>query len=239
MAIYATSVSSPAGYPSVRRAFATRFGGGAGNVATAPAALDPSGLVPVNRVQPMAGDPSEAQRLTENRLGTMPPSSFSGAGAGFVPVDRGGSPVMTPAVVASDAGMHTQQYGAAQPISAQATRDVAIQSLFGGRPTPTPDNPTQPQTYLNRVAQFMQRSDYPARRQAMLDRLQQRMPPEAFAALQQRLAENDARRAAAVGTRPAPQSMMDILRQRLASGQFAQPTGGYWAQRNGLLGTSA
>lgn len=65
----------------------SQAGVGGGTPATA-VALDPQGLVPVNRAQPVATDGLEPQRLMERRLGSMPPSSFSGAGGGFVPIDR-------------------------------------------------------------------------------------------------------------------------------------------------------
>lgn len=56
-------------------------------------AVDPRGVVPVNRVQPTANDPMETQRLMERRLGSMPPSSFAGSGAAFVPSER---PLISP-----------------------------------------------------------------------------------------------------------------------------------------------
>ena len=59
-----------------------------GGIPRDPAPLDPAGLVPVNRAQPLATDGNEVQRLLERRLGSMPPSSFAGAGAGFVPPGR-------------------------------------------------------------------------------------------------------------------------------------------------------
>jgi hypothetical protein len=60
-----------------------------GGTPPTPVALDPRGLVPVNRSQPLATDGNEAQRLMERRLGSSPPSAFSGAGAGFVPPGAG------------------------------------------------------------------------------------------------------------------------------------------------------
>jgi hypothetical protein len=209
MAILTTTALSP-----TRRTSAIAPPVGAGNLASAPA-LDPSGLVPVNRVQPTAGTYSEVQRLTENRLGSMPPSSFSGAGAGFVPVSRAG-PVMTPAVAATDAGMHTQQYGEPAHLSTDALKAAAMQRMYGDQPQPTADTPTQWQDMIgDRGNQMLFRGRDNGRRAALLARLQEKMPPEVFAALQQRLAQNDQMRAQAVN-RPPEQSRADYIRQLLA-----------------------
>lgn len=72
-----------------------------GGAPVTPQAVDPRGFVPIDRGQPMANDPFQAQRLMENRLGSMPPTNFTGAGAGFVPVDR---PIQNVADAATDAG---------------------------------------------------------------------------------------------------------------------------------------
>lgn len=78
--------TSPTAVAAVARPHPLASPGVGGGTPVAPAALDPRGLVPVNRTQPVATDNMEAQRIMERRLGSMPPSSFAGAGAGFVPV---------------------------------------------------------------------------------------------------------------------------------------------------------
>lgn len=124
----------PAASPPLMQSMgATGIGGG---TPPAPAALDPRGLVPVNRTQPVATDGAEVQRLMERRLGTMPPSSFSGAGAGFVPLDRPATAasIFNPAAVASDtygvtsvqqpASLSAEAVDAATRANAYTTNDV-------------------------------------------------------------------------------------------------------------------
>lgn len=84
--------ASPTAAAAVARPHPLASPGVGGGTPVAPAALDPRGLVPVNRAQPVATDNMEAQRIMERRLGSMPPSSFSGAGAGFVPLGAGSLP---------------------------------------------------------------------------------------------------------------------------------------------------
>lgn len=94
------------------------IGGGA---PLGPAAIDPNGLVPINRSQPMANDQFETQRLMENRLGAMPPSSFSGSGGGFVPVNRP-SPVQGEADARTDMAMFPGSGKRAELYSREAIR---------------------------------------------------------------------------------------------------------------------
>src|SRR5690349_3773024 len=115
--IYGTNANLPVAFPRpvtspVAQPPATAVGGGA-------IPVDPTGLVPVNRVQPIAGSISDAQRLAENRAATMPPSSFSGAGASFVPVDRPSSPIYTPANMATNQGWRVAPVGQPAALSAQ------------------------------------------------------------------------------------------------------------------------
>jgi hypothetical protein len=108
-----------------------------GGTSLAPVALDPRGLVPVNRTQPLANDGMEAQRMMERRLGSMPPSSFAGAGAGFVPVNRplATGPISDPGTMRSDIAptmvAPTQQ---TVPLSGQAMADVARQQVYDRAP---------------------------------------------------------------------------------------------------------
>ena len=71
-----------------RTPFPLQGAGIGGGVPPTSVALDPRGLVPIDRAQPLATDGVEPQRIMERRTGAMPPTSFSGAGAGFVPLDR-------------------------------------------------------------------------------------------------------------------------------------------------------
>ena len=201
------------------------------NLASALPALDPSGLVPVNRTQPTAGTFDEVQRLTENRLGTMPPSSFSGAGAGFVPVDRPSAPINTLPVMATDHGPGPVSVGQQGYISGPAVRDVVNQqTLYGGGPTPTYANPAESQMNVAGLSNAVMRGteNRQDRRDAMMSRLEARLPPDVFARLQERLAQNDARRADMMSrfgaqAKPGPayfgmsQDRVDQLRQALAS----------------------
>lgn len=230
MAIYNGNVPV-AGFPVQRRQSSpvmSPLGAGGG--------INPSGLVPVNRVQPIAGSSDEVQRMTENRLGTMPPSSFSGAGAGFVPADRPSSPIYRPAVMMSDTNPVAPQ--PLPPMSANAVADTARQQLYGDSPRPAYANPTIPQNMASQALRArwfdFRNSRVAERRQAMMDRLQQRLPPNVFAALQQRLQANDAARQQEVARTPiqAPQlSRADWLRQNL-------PTGNTGIVPPGLLGTA-
>ena len=54
-----------------------------------PMVMDPNGIVPVNRTQPVANDGYEVQRLMERRLGTMPPVNFlAGQARAVAPPER-------------------------------------------------------------------------------------------------------------------------------------------------------
>lgn len=113
-----------------------------GGTPLSPQALDPRGLVPVDRVQPVATDNFEPQRMMERRLGTMPPSSFAGAGAGFVPALRPSAPgVQQWANQMTDVARAEQQNGVGiaptPPLSAQAVTQAAGQAKYamgGGMP---------------------------------------------------------------------------------------------------------
>lgn len=101
--------------------------------------LDPSGLVPVNRTQPMATDGAEAQRLMERRLGSMPPSSFAGAGAGFVPVRPGIGQFADRATAMANMEQFAKPEVLPQ-LSGEAQRQVALSQGLGA-PTPPKRNP--------------------------------------------------------------------------------------------------
>lgn len=205
-----------------------------GGTPQAPVALDPRGLVPVNRTQPLATDSNEAQRMMERRLGTMPPSSFSGAGAGFVSSERPMNPALYhPSVMASDRPVTTQI--TPQVYSQEALQQVGQQENYGGAPAPPPVDPIQAQRDARREAHLQDRWDSRNSKMAqLLARLQDRVSPERFAAIKARL---DARAAGqqpdgytppAAGTAPAMgTSRMDYIRQNLAS---------YAQQQPGLLG---
>lgn len=166
--------------------------GGVGGGTATPRALDPAGLVPVSRPQPLNTTPSA---LAAQRMAAMPPSSFAGAGKNIAPVSTnpGLAPapsVYNPATVATDTGPVVTPTIQAAPLSAQAVADTANQqSLYGGSPTNPPADP--------RLA------DWQARRSALLAKLQERLPPDAFARVQQRFADIDARRAAQFQNRGA------------------------------------
>lgn len=142
--------------------------------------LSNTGIVPVDRTQPYAGSAADIQRMTENRVAAMPPSSFAGAGASFVPVDRPVAAIATPAVMATDAGpavVPTQT----PPTFSQRAIDVA-QAAHQLAPA------------IGSAVGLYGQQRYDDRRQAMMDRLQQRLPPDVFARIQQRFNDSQARR---------------------------------------------
>lgn len=118
---------------------------GGGTPSLGPVAMDPRGLVPVNRAQPRATRP---QHLMENRLGTQPISSFSGSGAAFVPADRPTAPHFTTPAIKSDFAnaelMNGVSTAPTPPLSAQAVQQVTEQqALYGGQPNATADSPVR------------------------------------------------------------------------------------------------
>jgi hypothetical protein len=118
---------------------AQRNGGGAPALA-----VDPSGLVPVNRSQPLATDGGEAQRMMERRMGTMPPSSFSGAGAGFVPPSPGVGSFADRRTDMANAEMFGRDRGMLNAsLSPEAAAAVARTQQYGA-PTPNPGVTTRP-----------------------------------------------------------------------------------------------
>lgn len=123
-----------------RPAKALQMMGGQGGGAAQP--MDPSGLVPVNRVQPMATDAgSIAQRLLENRTSMMPPSSFSGQGAAWrnspTPVGTGQIPVDLP--------MHTMDNPTPlPPVYASPPQPMNPNDMMDGVDHIRPDHPAHP-----------------------------------------------------------------------------------------------
>ncbi len=109
-----------------------------GGASPAPAAMDPRGLVPIDRAQPLATDGGESQRMMERRLGSMPPSSFSGAGGGFVPLNRGSMATAKASNYAeglTDAAnremFNDQGVAPTPPISGEAMRSLAVANNLG------------------------------------------------------------------------------------------------------------
>lgn len=177
-----------------------------GGTSQAPVVLDPRGLVPVNRMQPVATDGGEAQRIMERRLGSMPPSSFAGAGAGFVPADRptAMAAIANPAVQKTDFANYelaTNQGTAPVPVlSAEANADMARQQLYDRTPA------LQAQPTLDQVRQriAIQRAASAARmRQMMANRGQ---PTQAAPQAQPSMA--DKLRMALAGS-PVPQGLLN------------------------------
>lgn len=115
--------------------------------APAPApALDPRGIVPVNRVQPLATDGNEAQRMMENRLGSMPPSSFAGSGNAFVPVDRAmPAPALArPAQMTDMANAEMATNRGTAPLPAVSAEALATMRRAQGYGAPRPIQTTGP-----------------------------------------------------------------------------------------------
>lgn len=109
-------------------------------------ALDPRGIVPVNRVQPMATDGNEAQRLMENRLGSMPPTSFAGSGNAFVPVDRAmpAPSVARPVQMTNMANAEVAANRGTAPLPAISAEAMAAMRRAQGYGAPRPIQTTGP-----------------------------------------------------------------------------------------------
>jgi hypothetical protein len=186
--------------------------------------LDPSGLVPVNRAQPTFTTPTA---LATNRIAAMPPSSFSGAGAAFIPVDRPSAPVATPAVMQTDQGPTVVQTAPPATATGDAATALGMQTIYNNL------DPQQMDIYHSAVSSLPadQRAHMygPNGRQEMMDRLQRLLPPDVFARLQTRLAANwdwrnrQQQPPPAVPVPPVPPSRADWIRAHMATQLPAVP----------------
>lgn len=211
---------------------------GGGTIA-APPALDPRGLVPVNRTQPVATDNNEAQRMMERRLGTMPPSSFAGTGAGFVPVDRPQVGIYTMANQATDtppAPAIPQQFANLSP---DAIRAQVMQHLYGDQPSTPPADPRHQHLADRGVDKY---AAMQARMQDVVDRANAsgRFSPEQIAAMQEKWGSKVDRFGGPAPTTPTTPVYADpnnAARQKLANMQQHNPDLYNWLSANGYLPT--